>query len=402
MRILFHGIGPEQPTGYGVQGKLFMNALRKEGHEVILSNFNSSFCYTTADGIRSVANGLNSRMGNALIAEHTRRIKPAIVMTMFDTFICDAEQYKGVPWVAWTIVDSAPLHPKLRRICPVPKMLLAMSRFGQKVLEKEGFRSEYVPLVLDPAYSWMDKAEARKIIAGIWRRPVPKYLAVMVAANMSMPSRKNFHGAFRAWEIVHKVEPDSLLYVHTETTGQMANGENLIGMADMCGMDPSFLMFPDQYRYNQSAFGPDYLRTLYAAADVYLCSSLGEGFCVPLIEAQASGCPVIAPAATSTTELIDGETGFQLENLQPIASYGPCEMWLPNIGEMAEAMLTRFSRVATPEARQGLSARTTAQYNVDHVMQTYLKPALAKALVAVGKYRPVIRKMKGSAKKGKA
>lgn len=48
------------------------------------------------------------------------------------------------------------------------------------------------------------------------------------------------------------------------------------------------------------------LTALYDIADVFLCASEHEGFCVPLLEAFHKGVPVIAYAATAVPETMDG------------------------------------------------------------------------------------------------
>ncbi len=48
------------------------------------------------------------------------------------------------------------------------------------------------------------------------------------------------------------------------------------------------------------------LHGLYAAADVFLCLSEHEGFCIPLLEAMEFGVPVLAYAAAAVPETMDG------------------------------------------------------------------------------------------------
>jgi L-malate glycosyltransferase len=48
------------------------------------------------------------------------------------------------------------------------------------------------------------------------------------------------------------------------------------------------------------------LVTYYRLADVYLCMSEHEGFCVPLVEAMHFGVPIVAYAATAVPETLDG------------------------------------------------------------------------------------------------
>lgn len=389
MKILWHGVPGEYNTGYGTQTKLFAPALKRAGHEVVISSVvNSCFNYTDQNDLPVVVNGSGSRMGNAMIKEHVVHMKPDVLLSMFDTFVCDPEQYKDAPWVAWCVVDSAPLHPKIKRISSTPKVLWAMSRFGQRTLAEAGFKSDYVPLAIDPEeYNPEDKAGARKTLSKIWGRPVPKFLAVMVSANMSNPSRKNFFGAFEAWRMFTERHKDALFYCHTEHTGAMASGENLVQLADMCGMNPEILMFPDQYRYNQGRFGTDYMRTLYSAADVLLCTSLGEGFCLPLIEAQACGCPVIAPKATSTAELIEATTGQAIDMLTPLAFHGPSEWAMPDAGQATCKLERYYAAPVSDGRRRYLSQTIHEQYGIDNVMVKFLLPALHKAIKNIENYK---------------
>jgi glycosyltransferase involved in cell wall biosynthesis len=51
------------------------------------------------------------------------------------------------------------------------------------------------------------------------------------------------------------------------------------------------------------------LPLLYSAADVFVFPSLYEGFGLPLVEAMACGCPIIASDATSIPEVV-GKAGI--------------------------------------------------------------------------------------------
>jgi glycosyltransferase involved in cell wall biosynthesis len=48
------------------------------------------------------------------------------------------------------------------------------------------------------------------------------------------------------------------------------------------------------------------LTALYDVADLFLCASEHEGFCVPIVEAFAKGVPVLAYAATAVPATMDG------------------------------------------------------------------------------------------------
>jgi L-malate glycosyltransferase len=54
----------------------------------------------------------------------------------------------------------------------------------------------------------------------------------------------------------------------------------------------------------------------YAEADLFLCLSDHEGFCVPLIEAMAGGLPIVAHASSAVPETV-GAAGLLLEDKPP-------------------------------------------------------------------------------------
>ena len=48
------------------------------------------------------------------------------------------------------------------------------------------------------------------------------------------------------------------------------------------------------------------LAAYFASADVFVCASDHEGFCVPLVEAMAGGSPVVAYDAAAVGETVGG------------------------------------------------------------------------------------------------
>ena len=56
----------------------------------------------------------------------------------------------------------------------------------------------------------------------------------------------------------------------------------------------------------------------YEAADVFVCVSEHEGFCVPLVEAMGFGVPVVAFGAAAVPETLGG-AGLVLEEKSPVS-----------------------------------------------------------------------------------
>ena len=71
-----------------------------------------------------------------------------------------------------------------------------------------------------------------------------------------------------------------------------------------------------------SVFGPDEIRREYEQADVYVQPSLEESFGMAVLEALASGCPVVASAVGAIPELLEGGVGVVVSprNAEAIAN----------------------------------------------------------------------------------
>jgi glycosyltransferase involved in cell wall biosynthesis len=82
---------------------------------------------------------------------------------------------------------------------------------------------------------------------------------------------------------------------------------------------------------------------LYDFADVFVYPSLYEGFGLPVLEAMACGCPVIASNVSSLPEVV-GEAGILVDPY--------------NVGELARAMLTVLN---DDDLKKELSRRSIAQ-----------------------------------------
>jgi glycosyltransferase involved in cell wall biosynthesis len=65
------------------------------------------------------------------------------------------------------------------------------------------------------------------------------------------------------------------------------------------------------------SLSPAELEAYWAVADVFVCASDHEGFCVPLVEAMGHGVPVVAYGVTAVPETV-GEAGLVLDDKEPL------------------------------------------------------------------------------------
>jgi glycosyltransferase involved in cell wall biosynthesis len=374
MRILWHGVKSQAKTGYGVQTGLFVPALRDAGHEIAI-NARMDQYVTGIDehGIVNFSSGAKwDNMGNDTVLMHAERYKPDIVLSMCDPFTCEPTVFDKVAWYPWVMVDSEPLYWANRECLNACRRPIAPTRNAVDVLQAAGYDPLYVPLVVDmDTYRTIDRQAARAAMGKVWGVDLSdKFVVVMNAANHSNPSRKNFGAAFRAFAEFEKMCPNALLYVHTEQLGKMWGGEDLRRVQSLYGVQN--VVYAPQYEYVSGIIGDDYLVKMYNAADVLLCTSLGEGFGLPLVEAQACGCPVIVPDFGAMAELcVSGSKATGARYMRIEGS----EQFLVDPCDVAALLIDANLQSKAPEARQ-LVSEAIQHYDIRAVMKQHMEPAL--------------------------
>ena len=129
------------------------------------------------------------------------------------------------------------------------------------------------------------------------------------------------------------------------------------------------VFLPDQYQ-KFVGYPEDWMSAMYSSLDVHLLASMGEGFGIPTLEAQACGCPVIVGDWTASGELcfsgqkIDKKDALKF--LTGIASY----QYIPHTKQIERAL---------EEERKNPSSRETArkyaeEYSIDNIAEKHLTP----------------------------
>lgn len=84
----------------------------------------------------------------------------------------------------------------------------------------------------------------------------------------------------------------------------------------------------------------------FGAADVFVCLSEHEGFCVPVIEAMELGIPVVAYSAAAVTETV-ADAGVLLTDKDPLAVAGAVHDLLSDEGRRAAVVESGRARAAS-------------------------------------------------------
>lgn len=377
MKILWVSNAPFVGSGYGVQTDLFTKLMRDDGHKpIVFGFFGHHGPPMQANGIEILPTSLDG-WGNDILSSHVAHYQPDATVVLMDVWVYEKRVLK--PVTAWVPIDHDPMPPAVLENLRECKYIWAMSRFGEKKIREAGLTCDYVPHGVDTnAYKPTDRAATRKI----WGIDDDTFFVTTCAANKGYPSRKSLDKIMKAWSKFIQTHPNSLLYMHTLPTAHYA-GIDLVKMSQFYGIPDKNLRFPDLYRFNRNDYTPNILNDLYNAADVFLLPSAGEGFGVPVIEAQSAGCPVIVSDFTAQGELCGA--GFKIE-IDPfddlVYTNQDSEQAHIRPSKIVEALEWALKEKGNQALRD--QARAFAmKYDARLVWNQYMRPALEKQVTEV-------------------
>ena len=378
-KILWHSSAPWAGTGYGVQTATFTPRFRALGHDVEISaTWGLGGDTLEWDGIPVYP--ADDRYGGATLAALYDRVKPDVLVTLHDVWALPAKTAVGRKVACWTPVDHDPCPPRVAAFFKASGARpIAMSLFGEKALKAAGLQPLYVPHGVDT--SVFRPASNRDEVRAALNIPKDAFLVSMVANNQGhAPPRKAFPQALQAFAVFQQSHPDAHLFLHTEMSGLRGRGPNqginLFDLAERFEIKPESLHWTDPLRL-ENGVPTEYMVGLYNATDVLLNPSYGEGFGVPIIEAQACGTPVIVSDWTSMPELcgsgwiVGGDLVWHT-----VPDGGADSFWMaPSVANIIEALGQAYEQRDSKELRA--QARVFAEsYDADLVTEIYWKPVL--------------------------
>lgn len=386
MRIMWLSVAPWIGTGYGNQTAQVVPRLRDAGHHVAISGTYGHV------GMRVEWDGINvypsdrTQLNKMLLKHHIKSefgsADDVLVISLFDIwpwidtspeFGSIRADFEGLNIASWLPVDSVPPTPKtLAALDAFDVRPLAMSRFGEEQLRDHRYDPLYVPHAIDTSvFAPSDDRMACRKEVGI---PEDRFVIGMVANNTGIaPPRKAFAEVLQAFKLFHDRHPEAFLYLHTDVLG-FSGGLNLLAIAQVFGIPAGAMGYVPQTTYHANEVSSRRMAQIYGCFDVLANPSMGEGFGIPIVEAQACGTPVITSSWTSMPELTGA--GWQVGG-QPW--YNPSSgayWWAPAVDEVAAAFEAAY------EARDDAGLRAKARgfaldYDADTVFDKYWVPALA-------------------------
>ena len=387
MKFLIYGNAPTCGTGYGVQIAHLARCLKRAGHDVAVA-----CTYGHQVGVRQwptehgpVTLYPSGWLDNSvdLLLPHAMHFfggdpQAGYIIPVTDQWVLNPVNLKDFQVLAWTPVDHWPAPAEvLKFFHNSGARPLAMSEFGRSQLVEAGLDAECWPLAVDTN---VFKPTSHVTIDGeqipartLFDIPATAdFVVAMVAMNKDPQDRKNFNGAFRAFGRVWKEHQNAVLYVHGDKYGVAGSGINLAELAKHAAIPPHAIIFTNPYAL-RIGWSQEMLAALYTVADVLLAPSKGEGFGVPMIEAQACGTPVIASDFTSQSELVG--VGWKVSGQLEFDHRQNASYLTPSTNEIATALMAAYDQKDDPNVPAACIQFAT-KYDVDAVWQTYWKPVI--------------------------
>ena len=365
---------PLAPTGYGQQTKQLAIRMKADGITVgVAANYGAP-TNMEVEGIQIYAEGLikyanDSGPENIAMAAS----QGGFGITLFDVWVAINEAYHSLPIVAWVPIDHDPVPPRVAEWCIKGgnKMIIAMSKHGEQALLKAGVprdRLRYIPHAIDTKVWSADGPTCRDKL----RVPEDAHLTVITAMNKG--KRKSFPEMLKAWALFAEARKDAYLYLHTDRFGHL-DGINLIPVLKAVGAPEDRIRWVNSSQM-RAGIAAETLAAIMRSASCLLLTSRGEGFGIPVIEAQAVGTPVIVTDWTAQPELVK-DHGYIVEG-QPEWDEMQESYWkVPNVESILEGLAVNY--IATKSGninRQALAAKMF-EYDADYVYKTKWQPLFA-------------------------
>jgi len=384
--IMVASNAPWTSTGYGQQCAQLITRLQGDGHKCAVAvNYGLEGTTSAWNGIPLFPRGFALHSEDVVPAyvqawAHQNPGLDPLLITLYDVWVFKGEPWDHVPQIApWVPIDHYPVPPAVMAFLSKPNVTpIAMSQFGQQAILDAGIKDcLYVPHAIDTkvfrptrTFSTPQGTMTGREFMGI---DDDRFVVGMVSANKgAVPNRKSFPESFQAFARFAQTRPDAALYVHTESRPSMG-GIDLLALAQACGIREDQIKFPDPFVLRMGVPN-EVMAAIYTSIDVLLQPSMGEGFGIPLVEAQACGTPAIVSDATAQPELLG--VGWLVEG-QPW--WDPMQSsWLhqPFVDSIVGALEDAHSR---PRERSEKAIEFAAQYDADLVFDASWRPTI-KAL----------------------
>ena len=355
---------------------MFGERIAKTGHEIMVFELSSGVARPYEwKGIKIIG-VMQDALGNDAIKYYVQQHAIDAVITLVDVWKFSPDVWKDIPFYPYVPIDHHPIPPHVQPPLKAARLSIAMSKFGRDEMIGANYPTLYVPLAFDPEI-FHPRTDTQR---GVTRRALgigdDTFLVSFVGVNDSTPNRKGIPEMLMAWKLFQQEHPNSVLYMHTLVHGNLPlnsiGGVKIDDLVNSLGIPGNSIRLCDQNRYKAGTIEQNEVADVMGAADVQILLSRGEGFGVPLIEAQACGTPIITTRFAAQEELVFAGWHVDYES-----EWG----WQGAILSKAGVMDTVEKLTHAYNARGNMALRKVAEvgaagYAIENVMRNYMLPTL--------------------------
>jgi glycosyltransferase involved in cell wall biosynthesis len=153
------------------------------------------------------------------------------------------------------------------------------------------------------------------------------------------------------------------------------------------GVPKERVTIADQYRVLYEPYSHNQMAKVYSAMDVLLNPSMGEGFGIPVLEAQACGVPAVVTNFSAMTEVCGAgwRVGFD-------RAWTGQNSWMaaPHVSEIEDALEECYGLSGSTRSKLSAGAvKHAQQYDVRRVLKQHWLPALRTIERRFGSQEPI-------------
>jgi glycosyltransferase involved in cell wall biosynthesis len=318
---------------------------------------------------------LNRRALDRIQKMHHFDVWHTVVLTPSGVCFADWQSRREIPGLIRAVGDDVkavagaelPAHmgPLLRSRIPLAQCVVSLSRDMTADLERLGVPADRIELVANAVDHARFSAPADK--AALRRaQGIPEESFVFLCVARNHP-QKDLPTLLRAFQKARADSPEKKLYLVIVGRGV----PDLRAETAALGLGESTTLLEIQPTPSPGRipeYPPQALVDLYRAADAFVLSSLLEGFSTALLEAMATGLPILATRVPGIVDQIeDGREGVLVPAENPVA--------------LGDAMRKISTDPGLISSLSDQAARRSLEFRWDRVAQKYL--ALYEKMISV-------------------
>lgn len=228
--------------------------------------------------------------------------RPQLLITLSELWMVQwlgAHPTRGsFKWLGYFPIDGGPVYPPWERMLREVDEVVAMSQFGQRVLQ-DGVPSKRIHLIHHGVNPTVFCPLPEKLRIKNHERFRGKFVIGCVARNQP---RKNIPALVKAVSALSQRLNNLHLYLHMDSCDV---GYDIVTLLRRYRMEDKADVSSATFSIDRGLSDPE-LNRLYNLFDIMALPSNCEGFGLPILESLSAGVPVVATDYSAIPELVSG------------------------------------------------------------------------------------------------